>query len=200
MNMHKVARSFGKLHLHFSWITLGSNLQQAPSLRSGMKFNLVNLWANKPAGKCTPEKVQRCDVHKPTGNDRFYPQLISAELQVQLQSLLLSCIMWHLCPVPRPSKYIGLDSCYPTVLSIVSCHHEAATAATYSAMNSPLWNEDLLFLQNDQLIWLHTSSSVNRCLFLTEQSVLLPWHVTLGIFQGCPCAEVVLVHCIWPIR
>lgn len=92
MNMHKVARSFGKLHLHFSWIALGSNLQQAPSSRSGRKFNLVNLWANKPAGKCTPEKVQRCDVHKPTGNDRFYPQLISAELQVQLQSLLLSYI------------------------------------------------------------------------------------------------------------
>lgn len=193
MNMHKVARSFGKLHLHFSWITLGSNLQQAPSSLSGMKFNLVNLWANKPAGKCTPEKVQRCDVHKPIGNDRFYPQLISAQLQVQLQSLLLSYIMWHLCPAPWPPKYIGLDSCYPTVLSIVA-------AATYSAMNSPFKNEGSLFLQNDQLIWLHTSSSVNDCLFLTKQWLLLPWHVTLGVFQGCPCAEIVLVHCIWPIR
>lgn len=151
---------------------LGSDLQQALSSLSGMKFNLVNLWANKPAGKCTPEKVQRCDVHKPIGNDRFYPQLISAELQVQLQSLLLSYIMWHLCPVPWPPKYIGLDSCYPTVLSIVSCHHEVATAATYSAMNSPFKNEDSLFLQNDQLIWLHTSSPVNHC-FISHQTVFV---------------------------
>lgn len=108
--------------------------------------------------------------------------------------------MWHLCPVPRPSKYTGLDSCHPTVLSTVSCHHEEAPAVTYSAMNSPLWNEDSLFLQNDQLIWLHTSSSVNHCLFLTKQSMLHPWYVTLGIFQGCPCAKIVLVHCIWPVR
>lgn len=112
-------------------------------------------------------------------------------------------LLHYVTPLPSSlaSKINWVGLLIPnSAFSIVSCHHQVAAAATCSAMNSPFKNEDSLFLQNDQSIWLHTSSSVNHCLYLTKQSLLLPGHVILGIFQGCPCAEIVLVHCTWPIR